>query len=126
MASTSDVGRQHSFWKQVWSVMIPPKIKNFIWRACTDSLPLRTKLFDRKILNTFSCVLCLEATESCTHLLWDALLLKLFGNKHLSGTHSDYLYIFHSWKLYMWLHRNFTPLTWRYFCGFMDDMELPK
>ena len=71
MASNSDAGRRHSFWKQVWFVMIPPKIKNFIWRACTDSLPLQTKLFDRKILNTFSCVLCLEAAESCTHLLWE-------------------------------------------------------
>ena len=54
---------------KVWAVMIPPKIKKFIWRACIDSLPFRTKLFDRKILNTFSCVLCLEAAESFTHLL---------------------------------------------------------
>ena len=71
MASTSNAGRQHSFWKHVWFVVIPPKIKNFIWRACTDSLPLQTKLFDRKISNSFSCVLCLEAAESCTHLLWE-------------------------------------------------------
>ncbi|XP_075654704.1 uncharacterized protein LOC142624852 [Castanea sativa] len=70
-ASSSSTSRFNSFWNSVWSSLIPPKIKCFIWRACKDSLPLRTKLFDRKISNSFSCVLCNDAAESCSHLLWE-------------------------------------------------------
>ena len=67
-ASTSDHTKIHSFWKGIWSSTIPPKIKSFIWRACNDSLPTRTKLFDRKISNSFSCALCNDEAETNSHL----------------------------------------------------------
>lgn len=51
--------------------MVPPKIKTFIWRACIDSLPLHTKLFDRKISNLFSCGFCFEEAEIGTYLFWE-------------------------------------------------------
>ncbi|XP_075665728.1 uncharacterized protein LOC142635465 [Castanea sativa] len=70
-ASSSSTSRLNSFWNSVWSSLIPPKSKCFIWRACKDSLPLRTKLVDRKISNSFFCVLCFDAAESCSHLLWE-------------------------------------------------------
>ena len=69
--STSSSGRLHSFWNNIWSSLIPPKIKCFIWRACIDSLPICTKLFDRHISNSFSCVLYSDAAESCSHVLWE-------------------------------------------------------
>lgn len=66
-ASSSNPTRLHSFWGGIWAAQIPPKIKTFIWRACHDSLPTRTKLFDRKILNSYSCMFCDEA-ETCDNL----------------------------------------------------------
>ena len=47
-ASSSNPARLHSFWNGIWATQVPPKIKTFIWRACNDSLPTQTKLFDRK------------------------------------------------------------------------------
>ena len=37
LGSNSDNLR--SFWKGIWKMQIPNKIKNFCWRACTESLP---------------------------------------------------------------------------------------
>ena len=37
LATTLDSTKIHSFWKGIWSYLIPPKIKSFIWRACNDS-----------------------------------------------------------------------------------------
>ena len=71
LASSSHSGRRHSFWNIIRSSLIPPKIKSFIWRACTDSLPLRTKLFDKRISSSYSCVLCSDVAESCSHILWE-------------------------------------------------------
>ena len=67
-ASSSNPARLHSFWNGIWSAQVPPKIKTFIWRACNDSLLTRTKLFERKVLHSFSCVLCFEEAETCDHL----------------------------------------------------------
>ena len=67
-ASSSNPARLHSFWNGIWSAQVPPKIKTFIWRACNDSLLTRTKLFERKVLHSFSCVLCNEEAETCDHL----------------------------------------------------------
>ncbi|XP_065633239.1 uncharacterized protein LOC136069073 [Quercus suber] len=67
-ASSSNPALLHSLWNGIWSTQVPPKIKTFIWRACTDSLSTCTKLFERKVLHSFSCVLCNEKAETCDHL----------------------------------------------------------
>ena len=67
-ASSSNLARLHSFWNGIWSDQVPPKIKTFVWRVCNDSLPTRTKLFKRKILHSFSCVLCNKEAETYDHL----------------------------------------------------------
>ena len=41
--------RVKSLWKSIWKLRRPNKIRNFIWWACKDSLPTKTKLKDRKI-----------------------------------------------------------------------------
>ena len=67
-ASSSNPSRLHSFWIGIWAAQVPPKIKTFIWRTCHDNLPTRTKLFDGKILNSFSCMFCTDEAETCNHL----------------------------------------------------------
>ena len=67
-ASSSNPSRLHSFWGGIWATQIPPKIKTFIWRACHDSLPARTKLFDTKILYSFSCMFWTDEAETCNNL----------------------------------------------------------
>ena len=38
-ASASDGSLQQSFWKRIWKVPVPYKVKTFLWQVCSDALP---------------------------------------------------------------------------------------
>ena len=61
--------RTTSLWKLVWQLCCPNKIKNFIWRACKDILPTKTKLKDRKIPLEVECDIC-GGVEIAGHVFW--------------------------------------------------------
>ena len=48
----------------------PPKVRTFIWRACSDMLPTRTNLCQRKIPLDPICAICNQHDETVTHTLW--------------------------------------------------------
>jgi hypothetical protein len=56
--------------RHLWSSQVQPKIRLFMWRACLDILPTRTKLFDKGILHSFSCQWCETDPETSSHVLW--------------------------------------------------------
>ena len=31
-------------WNSIWSIKLPPKVKNFLWRVCRNCLPTRVRL----------------------------------------------------------------------------------
>jgi hypothetical protein len=64
------LGESQQLWSAIWSARVQPKIRVFMWRACLDILPTRTKLFDRGILSSFSCQWCEENPETPSHVLW--------------------------------------------------------
>ena len=37
--TTSDGSLLRKFWKKLWSLPIPHKVRHFCWRACRDTLP---------------------------------------------------------------------------------------
>ena len=53
----------------IWKLHCPNKIRNFIWRACKDILPTKTKLRDRKIPVEVECNLC-GGVETASHTFW--------------------------------------------------------
>jgi hypothetical protein len=53
-ASSSSTQRWSSFWNKLWSIQVPQKIRLFMWKTCSNILPICTKLFDRKIISNFS------------------------------------------------------------------------
>ncbi len=67
MGSSSSRGNvaQH-----LWSSQVQPKIRLFMWRACMDILPTRTKLFDKGFLHSFLCKWCEVEPETSSHVLW--------------------------------------------------------
>ncbi|KAH0994404.1 hypothetical protein GBA52_018268 [Prunus armeniaca] len=56
-------------WKNIWKAEVPPKIKNFLWRATHDRLPTAMALHKRKIARTPLCPICQAHEESIEHLL---------------------------------------------------------
>ena len=49
---------QKSFWKGLWKLKVPNRIKTLLWRAISDALPTRLNLVKRKVLNDATCQLC--------------------------------------------------------------------
>ena len=64
-ASTEERG----FWKKLWRIQVPGKIKHFLWRACTNSLATKENLLKRKILIDAAYTRYLGASEDILHSL---------------------------------------------------------
>ncbi len=67
----SDPEGRSRFWRKLWRLNIPGKVKHFIWRACNESLPTRQNLCRRKILEDQRCAICSGISETTTHILWE-------------------------------------------------------
>uniref|UniRef100_A0A803QGE0 Reverse transcriptase domain-containing protein n=1 Tax=Cannabis sativa TaxID=3483 RepID=A0A803QGE0_CANSA len=57
------------FWKNLWSLKVPPTVKDVLWRAVSNCLPTRKRLFDRKVPLDYSCPFCLVSSETISHCL---------------------------------------------------------
>lgn len=57
------------FWKCLWNLKIPPKVKNFMWRAVTNCLPTKDLLRVKKVNVDALCPLCNTTPESILHCL---------------------------------------------------------
>lgn len=62
-------GDNSGFWRCLWNLKIPSKVKNFLWRACSNCLPTKDFLRARKIPVNELCPSCNEAPESIVHTL---------------------------------------------------------
>ncbi|WOH06937.1 hypothetical protein DCAR_0626366 [Daucus carota subsp. sativus] len=46
--ASSSLVPDKSFWNLIWSISAQPKLKNFMWRICTNAIATRENLFKRK------------------------------------------------------------------------------
>ena len=60
-----------SVWKKLWSLSVPNKVKNFLWRASREAIPVKKNLVARKVIAEDVCDHCHVATEDVHHALWD-------------------------------------------------------
>ncbi|XP_050233384.1 uncharacterized protein LOC126681873 [Mercurialis annua] len=65
-----------SGWKHLWKLKVPPKVKNFLWRCCSNCLPTRCCLRQRGMSINTDCPLCLSSEETITHLLLSCTFAK--------------------------------------------------
>ena len=69
-SSSNRLGSVRSLWSKIWSAQVPPKVRLFMWRACLDILPTKTKLYDKGLIHSVSCLWCEGEPESTSHILW--------------------------------------------------------
>ncbi|XP_037493252.1 uncharacterized protein LOC105630354 [Jatropha curcas] len=58
-----------SVWNRIWNLHVPPKIRDFMWRACRNILPTRCKLVERGIGVPSACLFCPD-NETSDHVLF--------------------------------------------------------
>ena len=70
LASSSDAVGEKKFWSSLWKLIVPSKVKSFLWRAFTNSIPTMQNLHKRKVASSSICSLYNEKEESTIHALW--------------------------------------------------------
>lgn len=68
--SSSGSNVQQQWWKTLWSLKCPSKIKMFVWRLCKEALPSRVALKKGTIIDCSVCPLCGKGEESTIHAIW--------------------------------------------------------
>jgi hypothetical protein len=74
------IGREASdqvFWKKLWKMKVPPKVRNFWWRVIRGFIPCRSVLKNRHIDRISFCQAC-GCEETIWHALFECTWAKLF------------------------------------------------
>ncbi|XP_060965389.1 uncharacterized protein LOC133034343 [Cannabis sativa] len=59
------------WWRMLWSLQIPPRMKLFSWRVCNNWLPAKTNLKHRGMDINTCYDICGRYEETLTHALWN-------------------------------------------------------
>lgn len=57
-------------WTHIWKMNLPPKVKSFVWQACSNLLPTVDNLQNRRVECSQACILCSNHQESISHLMF--------------------------------------------------------
>ncbi|GMY34274.1 hypothetical protein FCV25MIE_29516, partial [Fagus crenata] len=71
--SSSNRTQYRQFWKALWKLKVPNKVKIHLWRACLNALPTRWALRHRRVLSDPICPICNGEDKTTTHALWTCL-----------------------------------------------------
>ena len=64
-----------SAWKNIWKLLVPCKVRNFIWRSYQNAIPTKTNLVRRSAIDDSRCPQCHDYQEDVFHALWSCLSL---------------------------------------------------
>ncbi|XP_060974139.1 uncharacterized protein LOC133039295 [Cannabis sativa] len=70
------------WWKGIWKMEVPPKIRNFTWRLCKEWLPVNTVLQKRGMKIEALCYWCKREEETIEHCLWFCPMAKSIWKKY--------------------------------------------
>ena len=63
-------------WSLLWKLKAPERIKMFLWRVSTNTLPTRDNLMQRMEVDNPNCLLCNTQAESPCHLFFKCPIVK--------------------------------------------------
>ena len=69
--SSSNGDSMRQFWKKLWKIQVPHKIRHNIWRATRDILTTKANLVHRHVILEGGCEECGDNLESLLHLCWE-------------------------------------------------------
>ena len=75
-SASSDSSHQ-VFWRKLWQLPTPHKVRHFAWKACSNILPTKDNLYLRRVLSENLCEECGNATKSSSHLFWSCPRVQL-------------------------------------------------
>ncbi|KAL0310148.1 UNVERIFIED_CONTAM: hypothetical protein Sangu_2458200 [Sesamum angustifolium] len=67
--SSTSMTAESDWWRKLWQLKLPSKIKVFTWRACLNALPTAANLNKRLKTESFSCPFCAASREDIIHTL---------------------------------------------------------
>ncbi|XP_050260094.1 uncharacterized protein LOC126705233 [Quercus robur] len=76
LPSSSDSEVFKRFWKDIWRLKVPNKVKVFLWRACSRALPTKVNLQKRRVVDNSTCDQCGCMTKDEFHALWDCEMVR--------------------------------------------------
>ena len=50
---------------------VPPKVRTFLWRACSNCIPTKENLLKRRARVEAKCEICCQKPETASHVLWE-------------------------------------------------------
>lgn len=59
-----------SWWKAIWSLIVPGSIRHFLWQVCHEILPIRCNLPVWNVIDSAGCPICACEVETTVHALW--------------------------------------------------------
>lgn len=78
------------FWRKIWSLELPGKIINFMWRVCKSCLPTAVALAAKRVQIDKKCTWCLMRNEDATHVLFDCSFAReVWRNVGIPEVHFD-------------------------------------
>ena len=66
----SGLSLAESWWKFLWRLNLPLKVKLFMWKACHNWIPTHVNLANHGVQLNTVCPLCLKSNETSLHALW--------------------------------------------------------
>ena len=75
-AASSNREASKALWRGIWKMSTPGKVKHFVWKACSNALPVKLNLVKRKFLEEDVCQVCNKESETISHALWECEVLQ--------------------------------------------------
>ena len=101
--SRSNYDEKKIFWTGLWKLKVLGKVRHFMWKACSDSLPTKQNVKKQIILKEDVCQLCQHDSqqfETTLHVLWECEVIRLVWTKYFEwvdavkpslGNYADFL-----------------------------------